>query len=116
MSENIGEIAAEQYLAENLDTLKEYLRKAFIEGVKCGEHLTDNTITIDNVEFIDLNLPSGTLWSSSPISHFNYGTKLRLFSYAEAQKLPIPTVDDWNELNQYCRVWGKGILDLIPHE
>lgn len=79
------------------------IKEAYIKGYEQGCLDSNKSINIDCVEYVDLGLPSGTLWSSIPLDYLNYGYKQRLLSYQEALKLQIPTVDQWEEICQFCK-------------
>lgn len=53
-------------------------------------------IKIDDVEYIDLGLPSGTMWSKKTVGEFNFN---------DASKMNIPTKEQFKELCE-CRVGG----------
>lgn len=48
----------------------------------------------DEVTFIDMGLPSGTLWATCFID--------KLMTFSEAQKYSIPTQEQWKELKNTC--------------
>lgn len=57
-------------------------------------------------DFVDLNLPSGTLWKNANEGDNGY------FTYLEAMALYgefVPTVEQYEELKQYCKwEWRNG--------
>ena len=67
--------------------------------------LNDNkdTIVVDGVEYVDLGLPSGTKWSSG-IYVLQDEESNSCFSYEDALKYNIPTVDQFKELIEYCKI------------
>lgn len=48
----------------------------------------------DDVTFIDMGLPSGTLWATRCLD--------KLMTFSEAQKYSIPTREQWEELKDKC--------------
>lgn len=59
------------------------------------------------IEYIDLGLPSGTLWANrnvnvGKIRHFTYMEARMLSMESEFQSGSLPTYDDFQELIQYC--------------
>ena len=76
------------------------------EGVDNFESLWKNQI-VNGVEYVDLKLPSGTLWSS----HLLIGDKNTLthMTYDEAARLNIPTEEQFKELKDNCET--SAILD-----
>ena len=72
----------------------------YAEGLNRNEVTNQGIVTIDGLEYVDLNLPSGTLWSKNYIVSPE-GTSLYL-KYYEAAKLHIPTTTQFRELETYC--------------
>lgn len=93
---------AETFVMDKADCIKALIKEAFYKGYEQGVLQTSLCVNMDGIEFVDLGLPSGTLWSSCPLWHCNYGYKLTLFSHVEAEKLSIPDVQQWQELLNYC--------------
>ncbi len=102
-----------------IHALTAMIEQAYNDGYKAGyedglanrEPAVDETdediqIVEQGVEYVDLGLPSGTLWSSTYYSD-DYNAILFL-TYNEASKLNIPTEEQFNELLKYCL--------QIPHE
>lgn len=83
--------------------LSNLLEKAFEEGYRKGKLDARPSVTVDGVEYFDLNLPSGTLWSTAPQS-FAYGWYLNRLTYEDAKKLGLPTKEQWEELLEHCDV------------
>ncbi len=73
--------------------------KAFVDGYCEG---IKETITSDenDIEYVDLGLPSGTLWSSDFIKHDG---EITYFTYDSAITMRIPTEQQWEELQIKCR-------------
>ena len=102
----VKEELAKTYAEENCTEYKNALQAAFEKGFEAGKQLAEKKrIVIDGVEYVDLGLPSGTLWSARP-----YSAK----SFPEANKLNLPTLEDWEEIAKYCEVTveiSKGFLN-----
>lgn len=92
---------AEQFANEQAAEITEKLKAAYLKGYEQGELKSASTIKIDGVTYIDLDLPSGTLWSEKVLT--NNGCCRRL-GYHEAQKLNIPTKEQVDELSKYSRL------------
>jgi len=58
---------AEAFLMDKIDSIKSLIKEAFYKGYKQGVLKATLCINIDGIEFVDLGLPSGTLWSSCPL-------------------------------------------------
>ena len=92
----VKEELAKTYAEENCTEYKNALQAAFEKGFEVGTKLAEEKrIVIDGVEYVDLGLPSGTLWSANPYS---------VESFPEANKLNLPTLEDWEEIAKYCEV------------
>lgn len=86
-----------------LSAIEAAIEQAYIDGYNDGlKHLENEKLETmkEGVEYVDLGLPSGTLWSSTCI---NDGKKYRLLPYIEASKLSIPTKEQFEELYSYCK-------------
>lgn len=97
------EMAAE-YAASKMEEVSNLLQEAFLKGYAQGELKSATYVKIDNVTYLDLGLPSGTLWSNGPLGPENNLLISYKFSYNEACKYPIPTVKQFEELKNYVKV------------
>lgn len=90
---------AEKYASEQASGFVAKIKEAYLKGYEQGEQNFATTIKVDGVEYIDLGLPSGTLWSRHPLSfETTYGSWYKMLSYTDAQKLNIPTEEQVKEL------------------
>lgn len=88
--------------------IKTIIVNAFTAGYSQGLKKS-REITMDHVNFYDLGLPSGTLWSKPicvkhPYTYITY----ELSCYSDVCDLPIPTLEDLQELIHNCRVDCNG--------
>lgn len=86
-----------------LSAIEAAIEQAYFDGYNDGlnHHENEKLEAIkEGVEYVDLDLPSGTLWSSTCI---NDGKKCRFLPYIEASKLSIPTKDQFEELYSNCK-------------
>lgn len=90
---------AEQYANEKAAEFTQAIKEAYLKGYELGELHTASTINVDGVKYHDLGLPSGTLWSE-PLDRPLF-SGYRFFTYIEAVKLNIPTVEQFEELKKY---------------
>lgn len=101
----IEEQFAKLYCETNADEILSLISQAYIEGYRSG-FKKSHDIIIEHVRFLDLGLPSGTLWASTPIHEYpfccNYYNYVRE-SYNDVSELNIPTLADFQELVQFCR-------------
>lgn len=101
------------YAEENvIKVLKEAFVKVYFDGYRAGYLDREDEIPVDiirnKLEYIDLGLPSGTLWASDYVRLDN---EIRVFPYNVAALLNIPTHDQWKELISRCRWEFKGHKD-----
>ena len=93
------------YAEENvLSALKEAFAKVYADGYRdgykdCQDHVSVN-LRISNTEYVDLGLPSGTLWSSS---YERIGEERLYLPYDKAKEMNIPSENQWLELRKECR-------------
>lgn len=86
-----------------LSAIEAAIEQAYFDGYNDGlnHHENEKLEAIkEGVEYVDLDLPSGTLWSSTCI---NDGNNYRLLPYIEAAKLSIPTKEQFEELYSNCK-------------
>ena len=96
---------ANKYAEENvINVLKEAFAKVYADGFREGYKARDEEIPVafhdDQTEFVDLGLPSGTLWSSS---YEKIGEERLYLPYDKAKEMNIPTENQWMELRKECR-------------
>lgn len=91
--------------------VKEAIKKAFNAGFQYAQSLN-----LNDDEFVDLGLPSGTKWAKEYFGVTDVSPEGDFFSYIESQKLSIPTEEQIQELKIFCRLcrkddhcfWGVG--------
>ena len=95
---------AENYAAEKMhELMAKAIAQAYAEGYRDGykECAEDYDIDLyEDVDFVDLGLPSGLLWSSK-YRKDEEGTPLYL-TYEDAAALDIPTEEQFSELIECC--------------
>ena len=78
---------------------------AYIEGYKAGYKDREEEIPMDlrdnKTEYVDLGLPSGTLWASD---YEKSGGKYVYLPYEKANRMNLPTEKQWQELKAYCKM------------
>ncbi len=104
---------AKAYVEENSIDFMNALKAAFLKGFEAGVESTQAEKVIeDGVKFVDLGLPSGTLWSERAND---------TIIFEQANKLNIPTLKDWEEIKTYCTTklvkYDNGFYDceIISH-
>lgn len=100
---------AQQYAEEKAAEMTELLKAAYLKGYEQGELKVACSISIEGVEYYDLGLPSGTLWSK-PLSYGPY-SNYRSFSHNDASRFDgLPTEAQWKELREVCRIHSYEII------
>lgn len=102
---------AKLFAQQKVDDLANIIESAYLKGYH--QAMLDNikSYNIDGVEYVDLGLPSGTLWSKQPLS--DRGEYIKV-NYLEAQPLSIPTKDQWEELFKFCAFNKNEIIAPLP--
>ena len=104
MIENLEERAA-QYVAENLkDIISETLARVYADGYRDGYYdckdKEPQAIAPEGINYIDLDLPSGTLWADE---YMMKNDNIAYLPYDDAVKFNIPTEEQFEELRKYCK-------------
>lgn len=106
---NIEECAA-KYAAERANKVFVYaLAEAYKDGYRDGynDHKANPMAELvndyDEVEYVDLGLPSGTLWSKD---YLRKDGKTLYLPFCEAKKFTLPTEEHWKELVNHSSVTG----------
>lgn len=100
---------AQQYAEEKAAEMAELLKAAYLKGYEQGELKVACSISIEGVEYYDLGLPSGTLWSA-PL-HYTWSYEYQKFSQNDASRFDgLPTEAQWEELNEICRIHSCNII------
>lgn len=99
---------ANSYAEENiLEVLKEAFSKVYADGYRDGYHDREEEIPVEfrteKTVFIDLGLPSGTLWADN---YEKRNGNVLYLPYDKAIKHAIPSEDQWHELVENCRWLG----------
>lgn len=99
---NITEKSKEYAKGKALEAISAAIEQAYTDGYNDGMQHREAAIReaiVDGVEYIDLDLPNGKMWSSSYIKDKDL---FKVLPYIEASKLNIPTKEDFEELCAYC--------------
>jgi hypothetical protein len=100
----LNDIAA-QYAADNADRfLTQLIAQSFADGYRQGYKDREDEIPVSlrdgNTEFVDLGLPSGTLWSND---YEKMDEKTLFLTYEKAEGYSLPSVKQCEELFSKCR-------------
>lgn len=91
------------------EAITKAIAQAYIDGYNDGYKNGKENVKIEcnDTEFVDLGLPSGTLWSSDYLKDSE--GKICYLPYVEAAKYSIPSIEQWNELKELCS-WDVSLL------
>ncbi len=102
---------SDNYAAEHTsEIIKSAIASAFADGYKQGyedgfiARPVEDNLSPKEPNFIDLGLPSGTLWADDFLRDSE--GKIKYLTFYEASKLNIPTIKQWEELNKFCKISG----------
>ena len=111
-AENFAEGKADQAITKAI-------ADAYIEGYKAGYKNREEEIPMDlrdeKTEYVDLGLPSRTLWSTDYEHKQGEGGYLFL-PYEKAENFKLPTKEQWEELFTLCEwehIFKQG--DYLSH-
>lgn len=94
---------AKQYAIAALDNQIYLVAQAFTDGYdKACKELLNLPIEEDGVKYIDLGLPSGTLWSERLL--LTNENVVVVLPHGKAQELPLPTKEQVEELISVCQI------------
>lgn len=86
------------------EAMVQTIAQAYMDGYKEGYQAHEEKISVDfqndKTEYVDLGLPSGTLWAAD---YEKDGDKRIYLPYDNVSASNIPTEEDWNELLKTCR-------------
>jgi len=100
---NITEKAKQYAKGKAMEAITTAIEQAYADGYNDGlKHLENEQLEAvkDGVEYVDLGLKKGTLWSSGYIK-YDAGRTNRM-PYMEASKLNLPTKEQFEELCREC--------------
>lgn len=99
---NIQEVANSYADGKANEAITKAIAQAYIDGFNDGYKSGKENAQIEcnDTEFVDLGLPSGTLWASDYVRDEN--GKICYFTYEEALKYRIPTQEQYDELTTIC--------------
>lgn len=106
---------AANYAAEKAnDAITNAIAQAYADGYRDGYKDREQEIPVDlrdnKTEYVDLGLPSGTLWAKD----YEKKDKDYLFlPFRNATKYDLPTVEQWKELLEFCVLKGMSTVDTF---
>ncbi len=108
----LSKIAADYAAEKTNEVMTTAIAQAYADGYRDGykdrEEEIPVNLRIDKTEFVDLGLPSGTLWA---LDYVKENDIIKYFPYDKASMLTLPTEEQWKELFAKCRWEYKGHHD-----
>jgi len=88
------------------EAMTKVIADAYVEGYKAGYKDCEAEIPVDlhndKAEYVDLGLPSHTLWATK-FEEDEDGQRFYL-PYCEAKRFKLPTREQWDELVECCKI------------
>lgn len=107
----LKEISSNYAMERSNDLFSQVVAKAYADGYRQGYKDREDEIPVDlrvrKIEFVDLGLPSGTMWSAD---FEKDGNDIAYVPYEKAQKHEIPTSEQCAELFGNCKFMKKDNL------
>ena len=102
---NVSDKAANYAEGKANEFIKKAIAQAYADGYQDGYNDREAEIPVDlrdnKTEYVDLGLPSGTLWAAD---YEKVNGEILYLPYGKAQEYPIPTEEQWKELKDCC-IW-----------
>ena len=102
----LKELSANYATEKTNEMMSQLVAQAFADGYRMGYKDREDEIQVDlcdsKTEFVDLGLPSGTLWAKE---YEKSGDNFLYLPYLQAKRYNLPTKEQWEELVKYC-AWG----------
>lgn len=109
----LKDVAANYAAEKTSEVLTNAIAQAYADGYRDGYTDREKEIPADlrdnKTEFVDLGLPSGTLWS---IDYETDGEETKFLPYEDAERYDIPTKEQFNELLESCKWEFKYISNI----
>ena len=101
---------SEKYAAGKANAaIDKAIAQAYADGYRDGYKAREEEIPVDlrdnKTEFVDLGLPSGTLWAKD---YERADGKLHFLPFGQAKNYSIPTLEQWEELCNKCEWVNNG--------
>ena len=100
----LKELSVNYAIEKTNEMFSQIVAQAFADGYRMGYKDRENEIPMDmrngKTEYVDLGLPSGTLWSTS---YEKMDEQILFLPFQEAVVYAIPSEEQWKELISTCR-------------
>ena len=106
----LKELSANYATEKTNEMMSQIVAQAFADGYRMGYKDREDEIPVDlcdgNTDYVDLGLPSGTLWSTD---YEKEGDEVKYMRFSESLNYDIPTEKQWGELCENCR-WERTLI------
>ena len=104
---------AEKYAeGKAYEAITNAIAQAYVDGFKDGYKAREEEIPVElrdnKTEYMDLGLPSGTLWATD---YEKVDGKVEYNPYPNTGNYKLPKEEQWNELKEYCK-WEFRFKDI----
>ena len=99
IQERANKYASEKTNEVMIQAIAQAYRDGYQDGYKDCEKEIPIEVQKDKTEFVDLGLPSGTLWAAD---YEKEDGQIKYLPYEKASTLSIPTEEQWKELLETC--------------
>ena len=100
----LKELSANYATEKTNEMMSQIVAQAFTDGYRMGYKDREDEIPVDlrdgNTEYVDLGLPSGTLWAAD---YEKIDGKALFLTYEKAAELSLPSEAQCQELISVCR-------------
>lgn len=107
----LKEIAANYAAGKANEAIDKAISQAYADGYRDGYKDREEEIPVDlrdnRTEYVDLGLPSGTLWAKD---FEKDGDNILYLPYMQAKRYNLPTREQWEELVSFCEKGWYGKL------
>ena len=101
---NITEQANKYAEGKANEAITKAIADAYMEGYKAGYKDREEEIPMElrdnKTEYVDLGLPSGTLWATD---YERLDGNIQYLTYEKAKTMKLPTKEQWGELYSVCK-------------
>ncbi len=112
----LKDVAANYAAEKTSEVITNAIAQAYADGYRDGYKDRDEEISVnlrnDRTEFVDLGLPSGTLWSAD---YETDGEEVKYLPYEDAERYDIPTKEQFSELLESCQ-WEFTYIDTTSRK
>ena len=100
----LSKIATDYAAEKTNEVMTTAIAQAYVDGYRDGYKDREEEIPVDlrdnKTEYVDLGLPSGTLWAAD---YEQKNGEILYLPYEDASNFQLPTKEQWKELLELCK-------------